>query len=100
MDEIIVLAVKLITAILGIILTTVVIPWLKEKRVYSIVKTAVRAAEKLAETAQIDKEDKKEFVLEYLESRGIKITTEIEILIESCVEELDCLKEVIFQEIK
>ena len=97
MDEIITLSVRLIFAVIGVIITTYLIPWLKEKRLYVVVKTAVQAAEKLAESQQITKETKKAYVIDFLESKGIKVTYEVDVLIESCVEELDYLKETILK---
>ncbi len=97
MEEIIALSVKLIFACISVVLTAVVIPWLKEKRLYTWVKTAVQAAEKLAESQQITKETKKAYVIDFLENKGIKVTYEVDVLIESCVEELDYLRETILK---
>lgn len=97
MEEIITLSVRLIFAVIGVIITTYLIPWLKEKRLYGVVKTAVQAAEKLADSQQITKETKKAYVIDFLENQGIKVTYEVDVLIESCVEELDYLKETILK---
>ena len=75
------------------------IPWLKEKRLYSVVKSFVQAAEKLAESGAIDKADKKKKVIEFLTSKGIKIDSTVEALIESCVKELDMVASVVYEEI-
>lgn len=75
------------------------IPWLKEKRVYNIVKSFVQAAEKLAEAGAIDKIDKKKKVVELLESKGIVVDTTVEAFIESCVKELDMIASVVYEEI-
>ena len=92
MDEIISIIVKAVFAILGVAITTYVIPWLKEKHLYDIVKVAVQAVEKLADTQQIAKADKNINVKKYLASKGVKMTPAINIMIESAVEELDTLK--------
>lgn len=63
-----------------------VIPWLKEKRLYGVVEHFVEAAEKYAENHQIDK---KQYVLDLLNNKGIVITPEIEAYIESAVKNLD-----------
>lgn len=63
-----------------------VVPWLKEKRLYGIVKHFVEAAEKLSENNTINK---KEYVVHLLESKGIEITDEVEAYIESAVINLD-----------
>lgn len=65
------------------------IPWLKEKRLYEIVRSFVLAAEKMAESGAIDKEMKKRFVIDCLTGKGINVTDEILALIECAVEELD-----------
>lgn len=75
------------------------IPWLKEKRVYNIVKSFVQAAEKLAEAGAIDKIDKKKKVIELLESNGIVVDATVEAFIESCVKELDMIASVVYEEI-
>lgn len=75
------------------------IPWLKEKRIYSIVKNFVQAVEKMAETGAIDKTTKKAKVIELLQSKGITVDSTVETLIESCVKELDMLTSVVVEEI-
>ena len=70
---------EIVFAVLGASFTALVIPWLKdtglpwlkEKRLYSIVKKFVEAAEKQAEAGTIDKATKKRFVVELLEANGI-----------------------------
>lgn len=68
---------------------TALIPWLKEKQLYSTVKKFVQAAEKLGSTGAIGKDKKKAYVVTLLESKGIEVTPEIDALIESAVQELD-----------
>lgn len=75
------------------------IPWLKEKRLYNIVKSFVRAAEKLAESGVIAKGDKKQKVIELLENKGITVDATIDAFIESCVKELDIVTSVVYEEI-
>lgn len=65
------------------------VPWLKEKRLYDMVRTFVQAAEKLAESGAIEKTDKKQAVLNLLEEQGVEITPVIDAAIESAVKELD-----------
>ena len=83
------LATALISAVLVPYLKTVVVPWLQEKRVYNLCVKFVRAAEKMAETSQISKEDKKEFVIRMLKSRGVQVTPDVDAFIESAVGSLD-----------
>jgi hypothetical protein len=88
---------EIVFAVLGASFTALVIPWLKdtglpwlkEKRLYSIVKKFVEAAEKQAEAGTIDKATKKRFVVELLEANGITVTPEIDAFIEAAVKELD-----------
>lgn len=75
------------------------IPWLKEKRLYNIVKRFVQAAEKLAESGVIAKEFKKEKVVKLLEGKGIVVDATIDAFIESCVKELDMVASVVYEEI-
>lgn len=75
------------------------IPWLKEKRLYNIVKSFVQAVEKLAESGAIEKCDKKAKVIELLESKGIVVDDTVDAFIESCVKELDIVTSVVYEEI-
>ena len=84
-------------ALIGLVFSAVIlpwvkvqgIPWLKEKRMYSLVSKFVFAAEKLGETGAIDKADKKKYVVRLLKDKGIDISPEVEAFIESSVEQLD-----------
>lgn len=76
------------------------IPWLKEKRIYEIIKQLVQAAEKMAESGAIAKIDKKETVIKLLTEKGIVVTDEISALIESAVKELDIIIDTTVAEIK
>ena len=68
---------------------TTVIPWLKEKHLYDTVKKFVQAAAKLGDVGTIPKANKKAHVIRLLENKGIKVTPEIDAMIESAVLELD-----------
>jgi len=65
------------------------IPWLKEKHLFSVVYSFVRAAEKLASSGAIEKIDKKAYVISLLEKKGITVTDEVNATIEAAVEQLD-----------
>lgn len=88
---------QIVCAVIGILLTAIVvpwlkhnaIPWLKEKQLYGIVSKFVHAAEKLAETGVIDRESKRNYVVSLLKNKGYDITPETEAFIESAVKELD-----------
>lgn len=73
-------------AVLGLIVSTYVIPWLKNKNLYEQVRRFVLAAEKLAQNSKIDK---KEWVLTQLQKNGVKVSEVVELMIESAVEEID-----------
>ncbi len=76
------------------------IPWLKEKRMYNVVKNFVQAVEKMAESGVIEKVDKKNKVVELLAKNGIVVDEIVDTFIESCVKELDMAVSVIREEIK
>ena len=76
------------------------IPWLKEKRMLSLIKTFVEAAEKLAETGAIQKVDKKQTVINLLENKGIEVTLEVESFIEAAVKQLDLITNTAVDKIK
>jgi hypothetical protein len=75
------------------------IPWLKEQRLYNMVKNFVQAAEKMAESGAINKIDKKAKVIEFLENSGVIVNKNVEAIIESCVKELDIVTSTILEEI-
>lgn len=72
----------------GPFIKNTLIPWLEEKRIYGIVKKFVEAAEKKAEKENFDK---KEWVLDQLLSKHIKITPEVEAYIETACKEIDMI---------
>lgn len=76
------------------------IPWLKEQRVYGIIRNFVQAVEKMAEAGIIEKADKKQKVIELLARNGIVVNATIDAFIESCVKELDMVTSVVLEEIK
>ena len=76
------------------------VPWLKEKRLFSLIKTFVEAAEKLAETGAIEKIDKKQTVINLLENKGIDVDLATEAFIEAAVKQLDLITTTVKDEIK
>lgn len=75
------------------------VPWLKERHLYSIVKKLVQAVEKKAESGLIEKIDKKQEVIRLLNKKGIVVDDIVDAFIESCVKELDIVNSVIIEEI-
>lgn len=65
------------------------IPWLKEKRLYNFICKAVRAAEKMCDSGEIQKGKKLDWVIKVLKARGVEITPEVRAMIESAVGNLD-----------
>ena len=83
-------------SILGAIITYVVVPWIKSKTsttqretVRFWARIAVEAAEQIfSEPKQGGK--KKQYVIDFLDKKGIKLTNEeLDVLIESAVKELN-----------
>lgn len=72
-------------------ISTELIPWLVEKRLYHIVSIGVQAAEKLAQSEPMSGLEKKYYVIKYLQKKGIKVTPEVETFIESVCQELDTI---------
>lgn len=86
------LAIRLLGVVLFFLFVKYAFPWLKEQRIYSIICKMVRAAEKLAESGQIEKFDKLHYVIAQLEKRNITVTPAVRSLIEAAVKELDLLE--------
>lgn len=78
---------------------TDLVPWLKERHLYNIVRNFVQAAEKLAEAGVIDKGDKKKYVVNLLKNNGIEVNETVDAFIESCVKELDLIASTVYEEI-
>ena len=78
-------------AIAGVVLffSTVVIPWLKEKRLYAYIEKRVWAAEKLKESGQLEDITKLEYVEQGLLAKGYTLTDAVRALIEAAVKALD-----------
>ena len=97
------LVLALVSTAVGVLvipwLKSTAIPWLKEKRLYGIVKQYVRAAEKLAETGAIDRGMKKDYVVGLLGDKGFIVDDEVDAFIESAVKELDIAVDVMLGEI-
>ena len=75
------------------------IPWLKEKRIYYMIKNFVQAVEKLSESGVLEKSCKKQKVVELLEKNGIIVDETVEAFIESAVKELDMITSTVYEEI-
>lgn len=100
MDEGLVKIILAIISLLGTIVTVVLVPYIKSKttekqrdNIYTIVTLAVSAAEQIYFKPGEGKK-KKEYVVNYLSSKGIKLTVEdLNVFIESAVKELNIWQE-------
>ena len=87
---------QIVKALIGVAIVAVVIPWIRnevipwlhEKRIYSLVSKLVRAAEKMYEAGSLTTL-KKDFVVGLLKNKGNEVTPEVDAFIESAVKELD-----------
>ena len=95
-------SIKIILAIIGLlgtIITYVLVPYIKSKttenqrdNIYNLVLIAVRAAEQIYNMTGQGKL-KKEYVIEYLNSKGVKVTIEdLDVFIEAAVLELTIIE--------
>ena len=92
--------VKVLIPLLGAIITYLIVPLIKQKttkeqreNIYFWVKVAVAAAEQIYKEKGQGKL-KKEYVVDFLVSKGINITIqELDILIEAAVKELNMAQE-------
>ena len=80
--------IEIVFAVAGVAVSTCLVPWLKEKKLYDTVKIAVNAAEKWAQNHDIDK---RTWAEEQLAAAGIKTTPLVSAMIESAVSELDVM---------
>ena len=86
---------------LGAIITGVLIPYIRTKttatqreNIYTIVFNAVKAAEQILKKEDPTGEKRKQYVINYLSSKGINLTIEdLNILIEAAVKELNIIQE-------
>ena len=99
MDEGLVKIILAVISLLGAIITVVVVPYFKSKttstqreNIYTIVRLAVSAAEQIYSKPG-QGQDKKEYVVNYLSSKGIKLTVEdLNVMIEAAVLEINIIQ--------
>lgn len=97
-------AVPLLISLLGVLLTYCLFPWLKSmvdaqelQNIEKWVLIAVKAAEQIYNASGMG-EKKKEYVLDFLESKGITITEqELNAMIEAAVYEISQASELLFK---
>lgn len=96
----------LLISLLGVLLTGLVVPWLKlkignekMKDIEKWVTVAVTAAEQMKVAGLLpDGQQKKDYVLEFVKDKGITITDEeLDALIEAAVYEINKAKHLLFR---
>ena len=98
------IVVKVLIPLLGAIITYLIVPLIKQKttkeqreNIYFWVRVAVQAAEMIFNEKGKGK-DKKQYVIDFLTSKGINITIqELDVLIEAAVKELNIVQEKVGQ---
>jgi hypothetical protein len=97
--------VKVLIPLLGAIITYLIVPLIKQKttkeqreNIYFWVRVAVQAAEMIFNEKGKGK-DKKQYVIDFLTSKGINITMqELDVLIEAAVKELNIIQDKVGQD--
>ena len=92
--------IELIVLVVGVLVTRYLVPYLKERygaervaNIYDMVEFAVKAAAKMFPESGMGGV-RKEYVINYIRSKGVKITTEdLDVFIESAVKVLDILED-------
>ncbi|GEM_PF-1659936 len=100
MDEGLIKIIVALIGLLGAIITGVVVPYIRTKttkeqrdNLYNIIKIAVQAADQLLKLTDPTGENRKQYVLNYLNNIGLKVNSEdLETMIESAVNELNLLQ--------
>ena len=90
---------EIIGTIIMLVAAKVGIPWLREQRIFSLIKKLVKAAEKAAEAGKIPKTDKHALVVKLLAAKGIEITTFWDAFIDAAIKEMDQVGDAMADEI-
>ena len=75
------------------------IPWLREQRIFSLIRKLVKGAEKAAEAGKIPKTDKHALVIKLLKMKNIEVTPFLDAFIDAAIKEMDEVAENIADEI-
>lgn len=97
MDNGIIQIILAVIALLGTIMTAVVAPYVKSKytevkrnEIYRYVEIAVLAAEQILKIQDPDGSKRKQYVIDFLNSKGFKLSPqELDTIIEAAVKELN-----------
>lgn len=90
---------EIIGTIIMLVAAKVGIPWLREQRIFSLIKKLVKAAEKAAEAGKIPKADKHALVVKLLAAKGIEVTPFWDAFIDAAIKEMDQVGEAMADEI-
>ena len=90
---------EIIGTIIMLVAAKVGIPWLREQRIFSLIKKLVKAAEKAAEAGKIPKADKHALVVKLLKMKNIEVTPFLDAFIDAAIKEMDEVAESIADEI-
>lgn len=101
MDEGIVKIILAVIGLLGTIITVVLVPYIKSKttanqrdNIFTLIAIAVSAAEQVLKIEDPTGEKRKRYVVEYLNTKGVKITNyDLDIFIEAAVKELNIVQD-------
>ena len=89
-----------VISLLGTIVTVVLVPYIKSKttekqrdNIYTLISIAVSAAEQVLKIEDPSGEKRKRYVVEYLNSKGIKISEDdLDVFIEAAVKDLNLIQ--------
>ncbi len=100
MDDGVVQIILAIIGLLGTVITAILVPWIKikydaEKRakIYEYVDIAVNAADQILKVEDPTGEKRKQFVVDYLNDKGFKISMkDLDMIIEAAVNQLNIIQ--------
>ena len=101
MDQGLVQIVLAIIGLLGTLITAIAVPLIKAKydaekraKIYDYIKIAVGAADQILKVEDPTGEKRKQFVVDYLTEKGLKITMEdLNMMIEAAVQQLNIIQQ-------
>lgn len=82
---------EIIGTIAMIMAAKIGIPWLREQRIFSLVRKLVKGAEKAAEAGKIPKTDKHALVIKLLKMKNIEVTPFLDAFIDAAIKEMASL---------
>ena len=100
MDDGVVQIILAIIGLLGTLITAILVPWIKTKydaekraKIYEYVDIAVNAADQILKVEDPTGEKRKQFVVDYLNDKGFKISMkDLDMIIEAAVNQLNMIQ--------